>query len=259
MCSVLSTHRTDLSGIGRTEIGDFSFMKSHWNSFLLVLTMAFFPLFGRANGNGVGNGGDAIICHSSEQNHFQGFYSLDYLAFYDPLNPPVAVSSINDSLNHIENLLQQKLPELSQSFRRFRSHFLNVTDPSKEHFWIASPSGLADIKDENFHALVPENCRWKNEIHLAQAMIRFDSKSPGDPDNKVIFYYSAGVIDAMESTDAHQVSFLLVHEWLWEHSHNVHRNRQLNYLLHSELFNKLSRKEVRDQLKAFDFKLHPLN
>ncbi|MCB0412539.1 MAG: hypothetical protein KDD22_08445, partial [Bdellovibrionales bacterium] len=52
--------------------------------------------------NTVGNGGDVVLCRSSDQNSFHGYLSLDYLAQFDRDHEVSPTGSLEESLDRIE-------------------------------------------------------------------------------------------------------------------------------------------------------------
>ncbi|HEX4926262.1 MAG TPA: hypothetical protein VFV50_19365, partial [Bdellovibrionales bacterium] len=186
-----------------------------------------------ASGGAVGNGGDAVVCRPSSQNKFNGYYALDYLAKYQSNLDAVPAASIEQALNRIEAGLHAKLPELWPSFREFRNNVFNTRDFTRKHIWEEAAFGLVDLKDEALVERLPENCRAGDKIAVVQAVIRQPPSVAGLPEYKVKYKFVPQVTEALRRQNPVQLSFLIVHEWLWDFSKNVDRNRVINYLLHS--------------------------
>lgn len=203
-------------------------------------------------GQDVGNGGDVVDCVASSDSPFQGTYSLDYLVTYQESNlnqDIVKVASISESLGQLRKLLSEKLPEYIQSFDEFSKLILNK-DILKPRIWEEAPFGLIDIHDENLISLVPTNCRVNNTLRITQAVVRQTSYFTGVSDEKLIYKYVPKIFQKLEKESPLQLSFVLIHEWLWDLSHNVDRNRRLNRFFHSQEFQSLSKDQVREKLSA---------
>ena len=213
-----------------------------------------------AGGFTVNNGGDAVVCQPAPMlNQLNGFYSLDFMALFRADMPPVQVRSVAESLHRIEKLLHEKLPELAPSFSEFVGTLFNETQYFQPRIWEKAAYGLVDLKDENFVSIVPSNCLQDGHLMIVQAVIRQDPSALGLPKNKVLYRYVPEVIKNLIKTNPLQLSFLLVHEWLWDFSDNVERNRRINYLLHSKNLELWSREEWISALQnlGLNFKIAP--
>lgn len=203
-------------------------------------------------GQEVGSGGDAVSCTASRDNTFVGTYSLDYLLTYTESNnnqDVVEVPSVEQSLQRIRARLAEKLPEFLESFNEF-TQLIRNTDVLQPRFWEEAPFGLVDIKDENLLHLVPMNCRNGEKVQIVQAIIRQNFLNAGVAGDKTIYRFVPRVFNDLQLNAPVQLSFLLVHEWLWDISHNVDRNRRINRFLHSVEFDRLSAAQVRAKLTA---------
>jgi parallel beta-helix repeat protein len=202
-------------------------------------------------GQDVGNGGDIIVCEKSESNELEGYYSLDYVLTYQSLNLE-EVNSLDASLERIGELLKSKVPELYLSFREFKA---DVYNPSyaKKHAWEAAPFGLIEIKDESIAVRLPDNCLKNDKINLIQAVIRLNPNYSGSETQ--IFKYMPSAIEKLNQERPVQTSFLMIHEWLWELSKNVDRNRRINRYLHSTSLTTQTSEEVFRELKGMGLTL----
>jgi hypothetical protein len=215
-------------------------------SVLLVFSFSAF-----AAGGAVGNGGDGVFCKPSPGNPFQGYYSLDYLAQFNPAIPLAEAQSLDQSLDRIEKTLRAELPELAASFKVFRDEIFNETDFTKTHIWDRANFGLIDLKDEMLVNKVPENCRNGDQVQIVQAVIRLNKEVSGLPGDKINYKYVPEVVNELRKKNGLQLSFLLVHEWLWSFSSSVERNRRINYWLHAD--NGWTRQKWIDQLHGIGF------
>ena len=104
------------------------------------------------------------------------------------------------------------------------------------------------LNDQKIVTLIPTNCRQNGKVQIVQAVIRQESKFTGRPPGDLVYRFVPAVLDELESKAPMQLSFLLVHEWLWDVSKNVDRNRRINRFLHSEALEHLSAEAVQAQL-----------
>jgi len=226
--------------------------------FKLLLMFLFLPLHIFA-GQEVGNGGDAVLCKAVSDNSFSGFYSLDYLLTFQSSNDNAdifSVDSARQSLNRIESLIEKNLPEFSESFHEF-VNMIGNRDYRSRRIWEEAPFGLVDIKDEKMIALVPTNCRTADSIQIQQVVVRQNPIFSGDEEGKelIVYKFVPSLLKDLEKTSPLQLSFLYVHEWLWDISHDVDLNRRINRFLHSKDFEAMSIKDVRGMLSSFGLRI----
>ncbi len=223
---------------------------------LWAVLFFFLPAFGFAGG-AVGNGGDSVECTYSAANDFNGTYALDYLLTYKESNQNsdiVKVTSLDESIQRIKKLLQEKVPELSDSFDEFMKLVRNE-DISLPRFWEEAPFGLVDIKDENIINFVPMNCRQNGDVKIVQTIIRLNPMNTGLEKYKLVYKYVPSIFQRLYTQAPLQLSFLLVHEWLWDLSHHVEKNRRLNRFIHSKEFESLSREQLRARLTTLGLEI----
>jgi hypothetical protein len=193
-----------------------------------------------AMGHDQGNGGNIIECNG--QRLFS--YSLDYILMRTDLRDKMNVAdavSIESSLNRINKLLREKAPQLSESFSTFVRSIQNAENESLPYIWKkGSYSSFPEIDDQDF-SRVPGFCIGVVEIY--QAIYRTQE------DDKIVFYYDRDLIARLPNL---QQSFLYVHEWLWNFSKDVKKNRYINYLLHSTQIETMSSTDVIKNLRNYD-------
>lgn len=194
-----------------------------------------------AGGFSVGNGGDAVRCVETHENNYNGIYSLDYLmtlngAGYDTAH---VIKSWEDSQARIKKLLSDKYPELLPSFENFLKDLGNNNDWTKKRIWLAAGHGLIDVKDEQIIRTLPENCikadfdSEKGNVILIQAVVR-------NKQSEIIRYeFDAKVLMELKK-DPIQYSYLMVHEWLWDHIADPQVIRWANQFIHSVQADNLS-------------------
>jgi len=224
----------------------------------LILVVLFSSSLGWS-GQEVGNGGDGVFCQASVDNSFSGFYSLDYLLTVPSANQNLdlaQIASIHQSLQRIRFRLEKVFPEFSESLNEFVS-LIGNRDSEQRRVWEESPFGLIDIKDEKMIAQVPANCRSGERIQIQQAIVRQTPIFSGDEKRKelIIYKFVPSLLRDLETTSPVQLSFLYIHEWLWELSHDVDLNRRINRFLHSTDFETMSREDIRDRLVSWGLRI----
>lgn len=205
-----------------------------------------------AGGVAIGNGGDIIECTQSSENELAGAYNLDYI-----LTLPVAkgdteleeIKTWQNSIERIKNILLQKVPSLVTSFDDFSKNIYNKSN-SENRVWEPSPFGLVPLDDERIATLIPINCKNQGKNLITQAIIRSTQYSDNSKNMQIIYKYDATTLQKLELQKPMQLSFLLVHEWLWDISNNVERNRRINRFLHTKKIQTMSAAEVENNLKA---------
>ena len=200
----------------------------------------------------VGNGGDAVVCQFNETPEF---YALDFLLLDASEKSKLApVVSIYESLFRILSLLEEKQPELAPSFKEFIDFYLNEDNLLAPRLWVAKPFGLIDLKDENIKKKLPDQCFSGNQVQLTQAVIRQEKE------NQILYHFVPEVVSLLEETNPLQLSFLIVHEWLWDITQDVNTLRELNRRLHSQtmllmdsFIDHLEKKNRRSRVQESDF------
>lgn len=200
----------------------------------------------------VGNGGDAIVCKKAPDNSLNGTYALDYvITLTDKLGTEglSPVSSWKDSSERLLRVLTEKVPTLVPYFKEFTETVFN-RDYSKTKVWEPSPFGLRDLDDESITSLIPQNCKTESKTQLIQAVIREFQNYSGTQRGHIVYKYDPEVVQSLDQKSPLQLSFLMVHEWLWDLSQNVNRNRRINRFLHSQEIETMSSEDVIKSLQG---------
>lgn len=214
----------------------------------LLLAMLCAPL-ARAQVD-VGNGGDVVACRQSPDNNLKGYYSLDYLVTYEErTNPLVETTDARANLERIARVLQDKVPGLGESLLRY-TRLIENANPARHRLWREANFGLVDLKDEYLVDTLPANCKTDGEVKVVQAAIRLTPAAAGVVPRTITYKYVPSVFRDLEKSAPLQLSFLLLHEWLWDISGNVQSNRNINRLLHSQDLTTLSAPELIGKLKS---------
>lgn len=159
------------------------------------------------------------------------------------------IKNLNQSLARISELLNKKLPKLAKSFDTFVSDLQNHNSNSVKYKWVASDF-LEEINDEHFYDdPLPTQCRksLSGIIEVSQAVVR-KQLSP----ELVLFEYDQEVLNYLAPL---QLSFVFVHEWLWDISSSVEKNRKINFFLHSAQFSQMSPENATEYLKKLSVPL----
>ncbi len=200
-------------------------------------------------GTDVGSGGDLVKCVPYSSNDLFGLYSLDYLVFSreQGAQQPKPVSSWQESIFNIRRVFIDKLPELLPIFDEFTNNILNE-DQSRPQIWEPTDYALTEINDEDLpiSVRIPVNCRENGQIQLVQAVVRQHPEFTGSP--LIVYKYMPRIFEKVAEERPLQLSFLLLHEFLWSISNSVDRNRRINWFLHSQEIQNLSRVQIIDRL-----------
>lgn len=201
----------------------------------------------------IGNGGDVVVCNLI---NWSKTYNLDYLVAEErsgPDNQIIVDRSIETSIHRLARIIEKKAPALSPSFNDFFQNLYN-TDRSKKHIWVAEDS-LPDVEDENLenqNSHICDNAMARPDVK--QAFIRKASHHP-IYGVQVVLTYNRQIYEPLKFENPTQLSFLLVHEWLWDLNQDVAQNRNLNYFLHSKNIEGMSPVQVINKLRQLGLSL----
>lgn len=231
-------------------------MKIVGTRFALII-LVFFSALARSEG-AVQASSHVVFCKPSSTNSFSGYYSLDYLAQYNPSLKTLNPKSVEEHWLHFETFIQWKLPELFWSFVQFQNSFFEMrwTGAGVET-WEEAVFGLVDLKDQNLVTLLPENCRDGDVVH-ATPVIVFVPKSVSGLKYDY-FRYSKTALEELMRTSPLQASFVLLRGYLSMVSDNVDRNRRINYWFHSVAIDNWSRKIWNESVEALGLELPQLS
>lgn len=200
-----------------------------------------------------GNGGDLLYC--TETGSAEGFTyrSLDYevaaATAADAGLELVPVNHASESMGRIINLLRKKQPALADSFADFLKYHRNFSDVSQPRVWrhLVGFRPMPIHDEELDPALIPAACKSPNgEPRLRQVVVRHTLPAKIVYDfNFMILGDLARNVDPVSQT---QVSYLYVHEWLWDIVTTAKTGRMINRFLHSTALADLSAEEVAAEL-----------
>ena len=202
---------------------------------MLVLSMVFscVVLKNIWAGGHESHGGDLIYCQKSDDNLFEGNYTLDYILTFRKSNNNediVDVESWEISRQRIQDILNNKIPILGKSFSEFISLLGNYDDYGLSRIWEEAAFGLYNISDENIKNKIPANCYNGDEINLQQVVIRRQ-------ETEIIRYsYDYEKLTQLRSARPLQFSFLMIHEWLRDYIQDPEMIRLVNRFFHSNQF-----------------------
>ncbi len=187
----------------------------------------------------VRNGGEVVICSGDIS-----YQSLDFVMIHRPQRHPARLNYfrvLKQSLEHILVLLQEKIPQLSPSFEEFMNQIGNQ-DLKKHYQWKPYFSPLR-VYDEQIK--LPISCNnGKGGIEILQAIVRLSNAESKTTEDKIIFEFDLEIFESLLHHDQFQLSFLIIHEWLWNFAPSIENNRKMNMFLHSEAFDKMTALEA---------------
>lgn len=202
------------------------------------------------SGFSVGNGGDVVVCNGSDGVLQEGVYARDYLLSDASLIQRAHVSSLEESFARIQKILHNASPILEASLQEFAADWMNSFNYSERRVWEPAPFGLAPLSYAESFLTLPKSCLLESgEPHFVQAVIRVFAEPAGLPSEKRLYKYDPNILNALKETEPEQLSFLAIHEWLWEFSHEVEVNRRINVFLHRANLETMDPEQLRDQLK----------
>jgi hypothetical protein len=202
-----------------------------------------------AGGFAVGNGGDVLICSTSAGKLAAGIYARDYLlsnAVTLELRP---VKNAIASMKKIQTILTKHSPNLTESLASFQNDWLNASKYEAKHIWEAAPFGLQGISEQDELLSLPDSCKNADGTPNAkQIIVRTFSQTSQLTSKKRLFKYDPDLFAQLDKENPMQLSFLAVHEWLWEISQDEVVNRRIVVFLHQKGIEKLTSTEFRKEL-----------
>lgn len=214
--------------------------------FLILLSILLPFQFATAGGVHVGNGGNVVRCQGETS-----FQSLEYVMtknMYGYQITPVPAHSLTDSLTRIGTLIEAKLPQFSLAFNEYVAQYKN-TERHKTYVWNAKP---IDVVYDGIIWLP----YWCNNSHgtaeIVQAVVR-TTRPNAKEETLVNFDYDFKVLAELEKSSSVQMSFLVVHEWIWNLTNDRIKNRELDFFLHSPLLETMTAEEANDELVRLGF------
>jgi hypothetical protein len=94
---------------------------------------------------------------------------------------------------------------------------------------------------------------FSSGIVLSQAVVRVKRYSYKNSSSKIIFYYNRTVFAGIRPLE---LSFIQVHEWLWNFTNDINAIRRINYFIHSNLFDEYSAQETKEFFKQFNLNIN---
>ena len=188
-----------------------------------------------ASGSRVGNGGDVLKCGSNMLvlDYYQAAkFGKNEFEIYPYGSNMEAVNSITQKLKHT-------FPKLGQSLEKFYLNFKTREKFNESVFWVPEEE-LINIKDEVLMSKI-------KDCVLVQAVIRLKT-------HRTIYFFNRNIMDNLKKSKS-QLSWMLVHEWLWDYIDNANDLRDLNHYLHSRLFLDAKEEEIKEYLNKFGFKI----
>jgi hypothetical protein len=242
------------------------------------MVVGFWLLSSLAVAGGRAGNGFAVPCRESQADGLaEGYYSLDYLVTLG-LGKSREVRSWEESAARIKKILTGVLSQSQMAlFDDFVSNVRNTEDYSRQRVWEPSLFGVVNLKTQiavdnpgnlplhneqiksNLTSLVsklPQSCQTASgDVELVPAVVFQDHFFTGRPEGYLVYKFVPKILNELEVNDPLQLSYLYVHEWLWDISNNEDRNRRLNQLLHSERVEKMTKAQIRQQFSGMGLAL----
>lgn len=216
-----------------------------FNVILVLLSFTLATATYAGGDRGAGNGGDAVRCTTDGK-----LYALDYQLTLPKAGEDIAVAIARaKTAREILNVLQERLdhiPDLGNSLRQFVQTMNNFDDWTQSRIWRGSTNSLVDLKDEKMIRTLDITCKPRRNANgtqpqLEQVVIRLETGITQYEFNEVL-------MQELESAAPYQLSFLLIHEWLWGLTTNIHVIRNVNQFLHSKKFFEVSSATLKETL-----------
>ncbi|GEM_PF-6975020 len=183
-------------------------------------------------GSRVGNGGDVVVCGEE----VVLLDSLRARKFSKNVFSIKEHESYEESLNEVIEKLKVSIPHLAESLFQFVQLYQERNSFSDMIFW--SPENiLIDIKDEQLVSELPQGCE------LNQVVVRLKTQ-------RKVFFFNQRLMKSL-SQNKDELSWLLIHEWLWDYLSNASDVRDVNHFFHSQYFINASDIEIMSYLNQF--------
>ncbi len=226
-------------------------------------------------GGTVENGGDLIVCRDENApepppirippinpaDPGDGkYFSLDYIYAIGAGSSPSDFASIRDwedSQGRLVKILSGVSHGLLRSFSRFAESTQqmesldNDNDLVRKREW-SKLLGLTRYRTNKIDG-IPENCLVKQAngngtivkiFSYFRAIIRIEKKSR----RSIVYHYNPYFLKSKVMDSPLQLSFIMIHEWLWDYTQDSNVNRSVNNFLHSKEIEKMSSGEIRQRL-----------
>lgn len=191
-------------------------------------------------GGAVGNGGGFAKCLDDQ------YYSYDYLLSIDHSFGKDNDLNLKQQLDFISTQLKRLEEPFAEEFNDFIST-LFTQKPGNKFQW-SKRSSLPLMWEPDLDASLPGNCKNRNQaIYFFSAMPGYDFIS---------YAYDVELIKLVQAqlNGDMQISYLVVHEWLWNHygREQFMELAVFNRLLHSENLKNLTQSEYK-KYRDFEF------
>jgi hypothetical protein len=191
-------------------------------------------------GDMVRNGGDLIICDAAEFGEHKSAL-LDYaVALISNTNAEIELPF--ETISDLSLAIRQKDKNLADDLSFFIDEAMGQiygnAMPNARNVWKPSKLRLLNIGDEELAereqlvSALPDSCLHdvggKKSVQLRQLVAR--EKETGR--NRTTFYFDSEAMELIKDRPD-QLSFLIIHEWLWSHAGHANTVRELNWYFHA--------------------------
>ena len=207
---------------------------------LISVSLFLIGINAHAGGSVVGNGGGFGFCQD------QKFYNYDFLfTLKHPYGPETEVRNFKESMQAILNTLRKYKEPYAEDLAIFIKELFSGA--GVKYRWMNRPKPSI-VYSKIVDQFLPASCTKVQAIHF------FSPLEKGSPSRYYVDFELLKRIDAQAGGPL-QISFLLMHEWLWNYFEASYKGLELaqfNRLLHSKVFHTMNTEayhKVRPNLK----------
>lgn len=212
-----------------------------------------------AAGGVVNKGGDTVRCTGTPDFNHGGFFTLDYaLAIGRGAKKRDFVANPwRSSIERIKQILVSAQPELALSFAEFAESTDQIWKLPAEHDshrrWVVHRGRPLAVDDVGDLSEIPATCKYRFSKEIRPHFYIYRAIQRSVLSSGIIEYrYSSATLQHLRR-QPDQLSWILVHEWLWDWTSDVEVNRAVNALLHSKAIDSMSADEIKLEFERLGF------
>ena len=186
---------------------------------LVILCLTHLSSYARGD-FGAANGGDKVLCRYQ---HYGIYYQIGGDLFLDKLvarMDGVKEKDLFSTTDEVIGHLIQKLPELAIKLKKILESYKSKKQDG-EFVW--KKGNPTNVSDENLFIELPNNC--KGTLKQIVRRVRYNQE-------RVYFYYAESEMKDLED----QLSWILVHEMLWDYYDDANEVRLVNNFIHQKKY-----------------------
>lgn len=202
-----------------------------------VLNLLSLMMAGAVHAGKETHGGDVVVCQADPTlNTFAGNYTLDFLAGFDAFEntyPYFEAKTIEESFARIRKIFTANMPNWVDRFDEFVESY-GKNDILSSRSWEPAHWGLVDVQDENLMRMLPTNCRGQQQANTRASITQAVLRQQTTTSERIIYQYDVAVLKNLSTDRPMQFSFLMIHEFLRDFTHDPEQIRTINWMLHSQ-------------------------